>query len=62
MLRRSLGCIATGSVAGSSSCLVLLGLAAVVAAIATTPVGQDWWRDIQDWCDEAYAWVKGQVS
>ena len=24
--------------------LVLLGLAAVVAAIATTPVGQDWWQ------------------
>ena len=42
--------------------LVLLGLAAVVAAIATTPVGQDWWRDIQDWYDEAYAWVKGKVS
>ena len=28
--------------------LVLLGLAAVVAAIATTPVGQDWWHDIQE--------------
>ena len=42
--------------------LVLLGLAAVVAAIATTPVGQDWWREIQDWYDEAYAWVKGKVS
>jgi uncharacterized membrane-anchored protein len=42
--------------------MVVLGLAAVVAAIATTPVGQDWWRDIKDWCDEAYVWIKGRAS
>jgi uncharacterized membrane-anchored protein len=42
--------------------LVLLGLAAVMAAIATTPVGQDWWGDIQGWYDDAYAWIKGKVS
>lgn len=42
--------------------LVLLGLAAVVAAIATTPVGQDWWRDIKAYADEARVWVEGRFS
>lgn len=40
--------------------LVLLAVAAVVAAVATTPVGQDWWDQIQAWVGDAYAWVRRQ--
>ena len=38
------------------------GSAAVAAAIGTTPVGQDWWHDIKEWLDDAYAWAKDRVS
>lgn len=42
--------------------LVLIALAAVVAAVATTPVGQDWWDQLSGWLDDGYGWVKGQVT
>jgi uncharacterized membrane-anchored protein len=42
--------------------LVLLGICAVLAAIATTPVGQGWWDDLRSWADDAYVWVKERVS
>jgi len=42
--------------------LVLLGVAAVVAAIATTPVGQEWWAELRAWADDAYVWIKERVS
>lgn len=40
--------------------LVLLAVAAVAAAIATTPVGQDWWDQLRTWVQDAYDWVRGQ--
>jgi uncharacterized membrane-anchored protein len=39
--------------------LVLLGIAAVVAALATTPVGQDWWDQLHSWLSQAYDWARG---
>ncbi|MBA2698181.1 MAG: hypothetical protein H0U61_05345 [Nocardioidaceae bacterium] len=39
-------------------CLVLLGVAAVVAAVATTPVGQDWWVQVRAWFDDAASWAR----
>jgi len=42
--------------------LVVLGLAAVVAALATTPIGQEWWDDLRAWADGAYVWVKERIS
>lgn len=38
---------------------LLLALVAVGAAIATTPVGQDWWQQIQDWWQQAVDWARG---
>jgi uncharacterized membrane-anchored protein len=42
--------------------LVLLGIALVAAAIATTPVGQDWWDQLKDWFDQADTWVRSKVG
>ncbi|MGH3470548.1 MAG: putative cytokinetic ring protein SteA [Nocardioidaceae bacterium] len=42
--------------------LVLLAIVVVVAAIATTPVGQDWWSQIKDWCSNGYDWVQGRTG
>jgi uncharacterized membrane-anchored protein len=42
--------------------LVLVGLAAVGAAIATTPVGQDWWDQVHTWLVDGYDWVRRQVT
>lgn len=41
---------------------LLVALAVVVAAIGTTPVGQDWWEQIQDWADSAWSWGQEQTS
>jgi uncharacterized membrane-anchored protein len=40
---------------------LLVAIAAVCAAIGTTPVGQDWWQQIQDWAASVYDWARGQV-
>ncbi len=41
--------------------LVLLALACVGAALATTPVGQDWWQQIHDWYWQGYDWVRARI-
>jgi uncharacterized membrane-anchored protein len=41
---------------------LLVAVAAVVAAIATTPVGQDWWDSVRGWADDATTWVREQTS
>ncbi len=41
--------------------VVLLALGVVAAAIATTPVGQDWWDVINTWATSAYAWCREQL-
>jgi uncharacterized membrane-anchored protein len=41
--------------------LLLVSLALVAAAVATTPVGQDWWSSLQAQLDDAYAWVRGRL-
>ncbi|MGI8887805.1 MAG: putative cytokinetic ring protein SteA [Nocardioidaceae bacterium] len=38
--------------------LVVIALALVAAAIATTPVGQDWWNQVQEWSDDVVGWVR----
>ena len=42
--------------------VLLVGLLAVGAAIATTPVGQDWWDSVQGWWDDLSSWFKGLTS
>lgn len=42
--------------------LVLLSVAAVAAAVATTPVGQDWWAHLHSWALQGYDWARGQVT
>ncbi len=41
---------------------LLVGLIAVAAAIATTPVGQEWWDHIANWYDDLVGWIKGLRS
>lgn len=41
--------------------LVLLALVAVGAAIATTPVGQEWWHDLRGWLDSGSTWVRDSL-
>lgn len=40
---------------------VLLALVAVGAAVATTPVGQDWWEQLRGWLGDGYDWARGLV-
>jgi uncharacterized membrane-anchored protein len=42
--------------------LVVLALGAVAAAIATTPVGQDWWHQLRSFLDDAYTWSRERVT
>lgn len=42
--------------------LVLLSVAAVCAAIATTPVGQDWWEHLHGWALDGSDWARGAVT
>jgi uncharacterized membrane-anchored protein len=42
--------------------LVLLALLMVAAAIAATPVGQDWWDHVRDWANDRYDWVQEQLG
>jgi uncharacterized membrane-anchored protein len=42
--------------------VLLVGIAAVAAAIATTPVGQDWWDSISGWYDDLSSWAKDLTS
>ena len=42
--------------------VLLVGIAAVAAAIATTPVGQDWWDSISGWYDDLTSWLKDLFS
>jgi uncharacterized membrane-anchored protein len=41
---------------------VLIALIAVGAAIATTPVGQDWWDQLTGWVGDGYDWARGVVT
>jgi uncharacterized membrane-anchored protein len=41
---------------------VLVALVAVAAAIATTPVGQDWWGSLRGWLGDGYDWARGTVT
>ncbi len=41
--------------------LMLLALLVVAAAIATTPVGQDWWDQLLAWAADGYDWVRSEV-
>jgi uncharacterized membrane-anchored protein len=41
---------------------LLVGLVAVIAAIGTTPVGQEWWDTISGWADDFATWVREQTS
>jgi hypothetical protein len=34
----------------------------VAAAIAATPVGQDWWDHVRDWANDRYDWVQEQLG
>ncbi len=42
--------------------LALLAVALVAAAIATTPVGQEWWDQLRVWGYDAEAWVRERVG
>ena len=42
--------------------LLLVGIGVVAAAIATTPVGQDWWDQLHAWAIQGYDWVRGIVT
>lgn len=42
--------------------ILLLALAVVAAALLTTPVGQDWFDQVQVWADDFATWVKGRLS
>ena len=33
---------------------ILVGVLAMVAALATTPVGQEWFADLQSWLSQAW--------
>ena len=39
--------------------VLLAGVIAVVAAIATTPVGQDWWHELSGQLTDARTWIEG---
>ncbi len=41
---------------------LLVALGTVAAAIATTPVGQDWWAQLLDWGDSLGTWAREQTS
>lgn len=42
--------------------LMVLAVAVVAAAIATTPVGQDWWNQLHSWLVDGYHWARGEVT
>jgi len=39
--------------------VLLAGIAALLVAIAGTPVGQEWWDAVQDWLSDATDWFQG---
>jgi uncharacterized membrane-anchored protein len=41
---------------------MILALGVVAAAIATTPVGQEWWDQLAAWADDAVGWVRERTS
>lgn len=42
--------------------LLLAGVVAVVAAIATTPAGMSWWDDLRDLVGDGVSWIEGLFS
>lgn len=42
--------------------VLLAGLVALFAAIAGTPVGQEWWHSVQGWLSDAPDWFQGLFS
>ncbi|MBA3990192.1 MAG: hypothetical protein H0X54_04035 [Propionibacteriales bacterium] len=42
--------------------LMLMAAAAVLTAIATTPVGQDWYDDVSTWAGGAWDWAREQAA
>ncbi len=42
--------------------LLLVAIAAVLAAVATTPVGQDWLDEALSWARDSWSWGREQVT
>jgi uncharacterized membrane-anchored protein len=42
--------------------VLLAGLAALLVAIAGTPVGQEWWDAIRVWFTDAFDWLQGLLT
>jgi uncharacterized membrane-anchored protein len=42
--------------------VLLAGVAALLVALAATPVGQDWWDAVQAWLTDATDWLQGLIS
>jgi hypothetical protein len=42
--------------------VLLAGVAALLVALAATPVGQDWWDVVQAWLMDAIDWLQGLLS
>ncbi|HSJ21647.1 MAG TPA: putative cytokinetic ring protein SteA [Nocardioidaceae bacterium] len=42
--------------------VLLAGLAALLVAIAGTPVGQEWWDAVRAWLADAFDWLQGLFS
>jgi uncharacterized membrane-anchored protein len=42
--------------------LVLIGIGLVAAAVATTPVGQDWFASVGDQLQTARSWVRVRIG
>jgi uncharacterized membrane-anchored protein len=39
--------------------VLLAGLAALIVAVAGTPVGHEWWGSVQAWLEDATDWFQG---
>lgn len=42
--------------------VLLAGIVALLVAMASTPVGQEWWADVKTWLDDAPNWLQGLFS
>lgn len=42
--------------------VLLAGVVALLVAVASTPVGQEWWDAAQDWLSDAIDWLQGLFS
>ncbi len=42
--------------------LLLAALLVLIAAVATTPVGEEWWANVEDLARDTWDWLKGTVT